>query len=196
MADALIVQAGTTATFYAVPPIVAVPPATPAVPPITSAIFANQWQVSVGPSALTIVTTPPPKSFFKTLAVPTQIFGGDSEYKVLASISILLSKASTILELLATYSFLNPADDFDVNARFVIRDSVSVQESLNGIMCSSTTSATTHKNAAGAVVFRGNFAPGLHNFTLETKILGGGRIVVGGVGENGNASLYIQQLDG
>jgi hypothetical protein len=198
MADSLVVKAGTTATFYAVPPVAV--PDTPQAPPI----FGNQYQVSVGPSALTIVTTPPPKSFFKMLTVPTVIFASP-DYQVLASISLLLAGGapSTILELLATYSFLNPADDEDIDVRFVIRDSVK------GILCSSSASAGQHKYAAGAIVFRGNFSPEFHNFveedrrfTLETKILpgGAGRIVVGGgiFGENesGNAALYIQKLDG
>jgi hypothetical protein len=153
----------------------------------TSLLFAR-WQVSVLPSALAGGA----KSFFK--ALPTTQQFTSSAYTVLASIAVPITPGFTILELLATFSFVNNNADSDVDTRFIIRDSVSgaTVPPNGGILNGSNTSAPNAEGAAGAVVFRGDFAPGLHIFTLEVAVFGG-PISIGGVGEMGNASLYIQQ---
>lgn len=171
MPDSLTIKAGSKAEFIF----------TGRPSPQANDVLLAQWQVSLLPSAF----AGSEKSYFAALPT-TQAFTSPT-YTVLASIPVVIAPGFSILELLATFSFANTNADEDVETRFIIRDSVS------GILNGSSADAENVSQNSGAVVFRGDFAPGLHVFTLEVAVFGGS-ITIGGVGERGNASLFIEQM--
>lgn len=91
-----------------------------------------------------------------------------------------IDEASKLLSIATAYGIAAN----NIGAQFVLQDDVS------GVLTTSRTSATIQKSSSGTILFRRNFAPGRHVFTL-------GCMVDGSVGiDAGGASLYIQQSAG
>ena len=136
--------------------------------------------------AVPFLFTDRPRSFFVKLDSAIAVVPTDEV--PLVQISIIVQEQFNILELLATFSFQNPAADDEVEATFVLRDSDGTLLNIERLR------AKNNAIVAGSLVFRGELIPGPHVFSLFVSTPGPGSIVIDPA-TGDNASLFIQQLD-